>query len=244
MITGGSSGIGEALARRLAAHGWRCVLLARRADRLRAVAAEIGGEFEVCDVASRDQVDDVARRIVARHPRLALLVNNAGIPARSNFLDAEPERIEEVARINYLGSVWCLRAFLPGLLAAPRAHLVNVVSVAGAVSFAPGGPYTASKHAQLAFSRGIAPQLRKLGVRVHTILPGFVETEGFPQRSRLRGRILRSVVIEPEQVAAAVLDAIARDRPEVWVPSWYRAAAVPQALAPGLMARATGRTQR
>ena len=84
-------------------------------------------------------------------------------------------------RTNYLGGVWCLRAFLPGLEAAAPADVVNVVSVAGVVAFPPSGPYSASKHAQLAFSRATAAQLRPRGIRVHTVKPGFVETEGFPQ---------------------------------------------------------------
>ena len=131
---------------------------------------------------------------------MKLLVNNAGVAARADFLTGEPERIERVIRTNYLGSVWCLRAFLPALEAARPADVVNVVSVAGTVAFPPAGPYAASKHAQLAFSRAMSASLRTRGIRVHTVNPGFVETEGFPQRSRLRGPLLRTV-IEPEDVA-------------------------------------------
>ena len=86
MITGASSGIGEATARELAKRGWHCVLLARRADRLEAIAAEIGAEWETCDVRDRAQVDEVAARVLERHPAVALLVNNAGIPARADFI--------------------------------------------------------------------------------------------------------------------------------------------------------------
>ncbi|MDH5281588.1 MAG: SDR family oxidoreductase, partial [Thermoleophilia bacterium] len=150
VVTGASSGIGEATARELTARGWRCVLLARRADRLEAIATDIGAEWETCDVSDRAQVDDVAARILARYPSIALLVNNAGIPARGSFLDIDPERIERVTDVNYLGGVWCLRAFEPGLRAAAAAggaHVVNLVSVAGTVAFAPAGAYSASKHA-------------------------------------------------------------------------------------------------
>ena len=84
VITGASSGIGEAIARALARKHWHCVLLARRADALERIATEIAGEWEVCDVSDRVQVDEVAARVLDRHPSIGLLVNNAGIPARGS----------------------------------------------------------------------------------------------------------------------------------------------------------------
>jgi short-subunit dehydrogenase len=187
-------------------------------------------------------VERVAAAVTERHPRIQLLVNNAGIPGRAGFATIDPERLEEVLRVNYLGAVWCLRAFLPALEAAGRADVVNIVSVAGAVAFAPAGPYSASKHAQLAFSRASAAELRARGIHVHTVSPGFVETEGFPQATTLRSAILRRLVVGPERVAQHVLKVIERDKRETFVPGWYRAAAVAQALAPGLVARLSARS--
>jgi uncharacterized protein len=218
------------------------VLLARREERLRALAEELGGEAEVCDVTDRQAVDRVAETVRARHPRIALLVNNAGIPGRTGFLGLEPERIEQVMRTNYLGNVWCLRAFLPALEAGAPAHVVNIVSVAGTVAFAPSGPYSASKHAALAFSRATEAELRDRGIRVHTVNPGFVETEGFPQRAVLVNPLFRRAVIGPDVVAQAVLRALDRDQREIFVPRWYRVFALAQALAPGLVARASRRS--
>jgi short-subunit dehydrogenase len=235
VITGASSGIGEATARELAQRGWICVLLARRAAELERLAGEIGGEWEICDVADRAQVDDVAARVLGRHPAIGLLVNNAGIPARGSFLDIDPEIIERVTAVNYLGGVWCLRAFVPGLRAARDAHVVNVVSVSGTVPFAAAGAYSAAKHAQLAFSRSTAALLRPEGIQVHTVMPGFVETEGFPQRSKLRSRMLRRYVIEADDVAWAIVDAVEKGKAEVTVPWFpYRIASVAQALVPRL----------
>ena len=238
VITGASSGIGEATARELTGRGWFCVLIARREERLARLAAELGGEFEVCDVSDREAVDRTAGAVLARHPRIDLLVNNAGIPGRGDFLSLEPERIEAVMATNYLGSVWCTRAFVSGLVRDSR--IVNVVSVAGTVALAPAGPYAASKHAQLAFSRALTATLTPRGIGVLTVLPGFVETEGFPQRGRLRG-VLYSAVVDPALVGARIVDAVERGRRELFVPRWYRLFAVAQALAPTLVARVSER---
>jgi uncharacterized protein len=213
------------------------VLVARRRERLVALAAELAGEVEVCDVSDREAVGRMAAAVAERHAAVHLLVNNAGIAGRATFVDVEPERVEAVMRTNFLSGVWCLRAFLPALERGRPADVVNVVSVAGSVALPTSGPYAASKHAQLAFSRATAAQLRARGIRVHTVNPGFVETEGFPQRSVLASPILRRLVIGPEDVARHIVDAIERDRIETYVPGWYRAAVVVQALAPGLVTR-------
>jgi short-subunit dehydrogenase len=219
------------------------VLVARREERLRALAAELGDgtDVELCDVAERDDVERAAAAILERHPKIGLLVNNAGIPARGRFTEADPELIERVTKVNYLGGVWCLRAFMPGLAAAGEAHVVNVVSAAGTVSFAPAGPYSASKHAQLAFSRSTAALLKGTGVRVHTVIPGFVETEGFPQKAVLKSAILRRFVIDAPKVARTIANAVDRNRREVTVPWFpYRLIGIAQAVMPGVVAQFVG----
>jgi uncharacterized protein len=238
VVTGASSGIGAEIARGLSRAGWRCVLIARREDRLRALAEETGGEVEVCDVADRTAVEATAARVLDRHPRIGLLVNNAGIAGRASFLDGDPAAIEDVIRVNYLGGVWCLRAFLPGLEAAAPADVVNIVSVAGDVAFPPSGPYSASKHAQLAFSRATAAQLRRRHIRVHTVKPGFVETEGFPQA--WLPRPVQRIVIGPETVAAHVLASLEHGRGETSVPRYYGVAGKLQAVIPNSFARVLG----
>jgi short-subunit dehydrogenase len=241
VITGGSSGIGAALARRLAARSYRCVLVARGRERLERLAAEVGGEAEVCDVADRQAVEELADRVAKRHPAVRLLVNNAGVPGRQGFLELPPERIEEVMRVNYLGGVWCLRAFLPLLEAGAPATLVNVVSVAGTVSGGPSGPYSASKHAQIAFSRTVGAELAPRGVRVLTVNPGLTHTEGFPQDHFLSHPVFRHAVVTPEHVADAVVDALRHDRREVFVPGYYRVASVLQGLLPSTLTRLASR---
>lgn len=244
VVTGASSGIGEATARLLAQRGWHCVLVARRVERLEALAAELGGEVEVCDVGDRAALETLATRLLERHPAIHLLVNNAGMPARGTYLAVDLDLVEQVMRVNYLAGVILTRALTPGLEQATGqggAHVVNLVSVAGTVAFAPAGAYAASKHAQLAYSRSLRAALRGSGIAVHTVLPGFVETEGFPQKGVLRSALLARFVIQPPAVAEAVLKAVEKGRAEIVVPWFpYRIVGILQAVAPGLIGRFAG----
>lgn len=247
VVTGGSSGIGAEIGREFARRGWHSVLIARNEERLRAVADEIGGEYEVCNVGDREAVERTAKAIIARHPSIKLLVNNAGYsgrsvgePGRRGFLDADPERLEQLVRVNFLGAVWCLRAFMPALRAGRPSHVVNVASVAGTIAVPPG-PYSATKHALIAFSRALAATLPAEGIRVHTVNPGLVETPGFPQRGVLGSRLLERTVVEPDYVAKRIVRSVTRNRPEIFVPGWYRVPAWAQSLAPGLVSRLLAR---
>ena len=148
------------------------MLLARREELLQKLAEEVGGEYEVCDVGDRDAVDRTAAAVLERHPKIGLLVNNAGIPARTGFVDGDPERIELVTRVNYLGGVWCLRAFLPGLLAAAPSDLVNIASAAGTVTAGTSGPYAASKHAQVSFPARSRPNCTRSACAFTSSCPG------------------------------------------------------------------------
>ena len=220
------------------------MLIARNEERLRAVAAEVGGEYEVCDVGDREAVETMAAAVIARHPKIKLLVNNAGYsgrvagqPGRRGFLDTDPEQLERLVRVNFLGAVWCLRAFLPALRAASPSHVVNVASVAGTIAVPPG-PYSATKHALVAFSRSLAATLPAEGIRVLTVNPGFVETPGFPQRGALGSRVLERTVVEPAYVAKRVVHAVMRNRSEIFVPGWSLA----PGLVSGLLARRRSRT--
>jgi NAD(P)-dependent dehydrogenase (short-subunit alcohol dehydrogenase family) len=175
--------------------------------------------------------------VAERHEAVHLLVNNAGVPARGTFLGLPAERIEEVVRTNYLGGVWCTRAFLPLLERGAPAHVVNVVSVAGSVAVGSYGPYAAAKHAQAAFSRNVAAELAPHGIRVHTVNPGPTETDGFPQTRLLENHWSRRVVIQPDRVADVVVRVVERGKTETFVPPAFRLAAAASALVPGTMTR-------
>jgi NAD(P)-dependent dehydrogenase (short-subunit alcohol dehydrogenase family) len=239
VVTGASSGFGAEIARLLAERGTLCVLLARRAERLQALAEEISGEAEPCDVSDRQAVDAVAARVLERHPRIHVLVNNAGIPGRTGFVGGDPELIERTIQTNYLGGVWCFMAFLPGLRAAAPSDVVNIVSVSGVVAGPPSGAYSASKHAQLAFSRTIAAELRDERIRVHTVKPGFAETEGFPQS--WLPRPVQRFVIGPKEVAEHVLRSLDERRGETTVPWYYGPAGALQDLMPNVFTHVLSR---
>ena len=192
-------------------------------------------------MGERAQVEAAAARIGERHRAVHLLVNNAGIPAGGGYLTIPAERIETVTRVNYLGGVWCLRAFLSLLEAGAPSAVVNVTSVAGTVTAATSGPYAASKHAQLAFSRSVSRELAPRGIQVHSVNPGPVHTVGFPQERLLDGRWSRRLVIGPERVAEAIVRAVEGRRQEIFVPGAFRLAAAAQALAPGTLTKLAAR---
>ncbi|CAB4704065.1 MAG: SDR family NAD(P)-dependent oxidoreductase [Actinobacteria bacterium] len=230
VVTGASSGIGAALCQELHKQGHLVVGLSRR-------EAPDADEHEVCDVSDRASVAAAANRVLTRHPQIAILINNAGIPARGGFSDIDEDRIEAVTATNYLGSVWVFRAFESGLVRG--SYVVNIVSVAGTVA---AGPYSAAKHAQLAFSRSLAVELAPRGVGVLTVNPGYVETDGFPQRGR--HGIFDRIVVDPPLVATQIIEGMAKDKREMFIPGWYRPAAWFQALAPATVARLRGRRAR
>ena len=242
VVTGASSGIGEATARLLARNGWHCVLIARREDVLAQLASELDAEYEVCDVADRAAVAATTAHILERHPAVDLLVNSAGILARGSFVEASLDLVERALVVNYLGCVWMTRGLLDGIREAARtggrAHVATIASIGGAIVFTPAAPYSASKHAQVAFSRSLRASLRGSGVEVHTILPGFVTTPGFPHPKLFATPLGRPFVVGPERVAAKVLSAVERGKAEVVVPWFpYRLGSIAQALAPSLTAR-------
>lgn len=178
VVTGASSGIGEATARLLAAHGFRVVCAARRADRVEALAAEIDGVAVACDVTS---ADDVARLAEAAGPRVHVLVNNAGgalglEPVAAADLDLWQQMYDS----NVIGTVRVTKALLPALVAADEEGVVvNVGSVAGFTAYEGGGGYTAAKHGVHVVTETLRLELFDQPVRITLVAPGMVRTDEF-----------------------------------------------------------------
>jgi short-subunit dehydrogenase len=238
VITGASSGIGEATARRLARDGAQLVLVARREDRLRALADELGGATVVAlDLTDDDAPQRVADAVESEHGRLDLLVNNAGSAWRGTFADTGWEHIERHMKLNFEATVRLTHALLPLLRRSAPSSIVNVASVAGRISRARSVAYSASKFALIGWSDGLHAEERAFGVHVGMVLPGFVATEGFPQRELMEKRLTRRIVSTPDKVAKAILQAGPGGKAERYVPRPYWVIAALRTLAPALIRR-------
>jgi NADP-dependent 3-hydroxy acid dehydrogenase YdfG len=174
VVTGASSGIGEATARRLAALGFDVVVGARREDRLRAVAEEIGARWAVLDVTDTGSVD----RFCSRIDECRVLVNNAGGAFGLERIEAADEdEWRAMYDVNVLGTLRVTKRLLPLLEASGDGHVVTVGSIAGYEPYIGGAGYNAAKFAVRAFSRVLRMELLGRPVRVSEIAPGMVATE-------------------------------------------------------------------
>ncbi|MCV7198347.1 SDR family NAD(P)-dependent oxidoreductase [Mycobacterium angelicum] len=174
VITGASSGIGEATAKMLAAQGFHVVAVARRADRITALADEIGGTAVVTDVTDAAAVDALANGL----GRVDVLVNNAGgARGLESVIDADLEHWRWMWETNVLGTLRVTRALLPKLIASGDGLVVTITSIAALEVYDGGAGYTAAKHAQGALHRTLRGELLGKPVRLTEIAPGAVETE-------------------------------------------------------------------
>jgi short-subunit dehydrogenase len=228
VVTGASAGIGRATAIAFARRGSVLVLSARRRELLEDLAREIERDGGRAGVVPADVTDDrdvaaLAEATHAAHGRCDVLVNNAGVPGGGPFAEVTPERIDSIVRTNLLGLLSVTRAFLPEMLEAGRGHVVNVASIAGLVALPGAAVYSATKHAVVAFSEALDGEVRERGVRVTSVNPGLVRTEGFPQTD-----VPSSLLVSLDRVADTIVR-VARDgtAPAVSVP---HAAAVLPAL--------------
>jgi short-subunit dehydrogenase len=243
LVTGASSGIGRALARRLAREGARVALVARRAEELEAAAAEIngaGGEALAlpCDVAEREQVERCAARAREAWGGIDLLVNNAGYGHHRRFLDWDVADIERMMRVNYLGTVYFTKALLPQMVEQRRGWLVFVSSVAGKIAPPEESAYAASKFAMAGLASSLSFEVEDAGVHVLTVCPGIIRTPFFDEEALSRmPPVARSQMAEPEALVDAILAALAKGRREITFPSGIAPAYVIQAIAPEFMRR-------
>jgi short-subunit dehydrogenase len=244
VITGASSGIGEAAARRLAAEpGARLVLVARREERLRALAEELGGATVVAlDLTDDDAPARVREAVEREHGgRLDLLVNNAGASWNAPFGEGGFANVQRTMALNFDAQLRLTEALLPLLRASAPSSIVNVASTAGRVGRAAGGAYSASKFAFAGWTDSLHLEEKPHGVHVGLVLPGFVATEGFPQTMLVERSLTRWAVSRPERVADAIMDAGPGGRAERYVPRAYWLAALLRIAAPRLVRRAMQR---
>jgi NADP-dependent 3-hydroxy acid dehydrogenase YdfG len=220
LVTGASSGIGEAAALSLAGHGATVAIAARRRDRLDELAghiSEAGGRVLAieADVASREQAQGLIDRTVGELGRLDTLVNNAGVMLLGPVVDAPLEEWERMIAVNVEGLLYCAHAALPHLLAAaqdsPRrvADLVNISSVAGRVARSGNAVYNLTKHGVGAFSEALRQEVAGRHVRVSLVEPGAVATElSSHNRPEIREQIGQRFADVERLAAEDIADAI------------------------------------
>jgi short-subunit dehydrogenase len=224
IITGGTGGLGVALAKQYLAAGNDVVITGRDESKLRAVKAELDMHKQLhiykLDVTDNEAVRAFAAWIKIRFNRCDILVNNAGTAVFKPFAEHSPEEMREIFRVNVDAPFYMTRAFLPMMQAAKRGHIVNIASLAGRVATAKASVYAASKAAVIRFSEGLRHELTGSGVYVTCVMPGPIDTP-FLHRADTTGQYrekVRRFLLSPEKTAHAIVRAVDAKRAEVSMP--------------------------
>ncbi|MFP4562226.1 MAG: SDR family oxidoreductase [Spirochaetia bacterium] len=214
-ITGGNSGIGAALAEACARRGARCVISARNEETLEETAADLNGRYGegtaeavTLDLEHRESIERAVERAAAGPP-VDILFNNAGISQRALFAETEPEVLERMIAVNLTGHILLTRMVLPRMLERRRGTIVGVSSLAGMVPSPLRAGYCAAKRGLLGFYESLRLELGGTGVRVMTVIPGFVRTE--ISRNALEGDGSRHRVMDPNQAGGITPERCAED---------------------------------
>jgi NAD(P)-dependent dehydrogenase (short-subunit alcohol dehydrogenase family) len=237
LVTGGSSGLGRAIAEAFAAAGAKLVVAGLEADAVEQTATEIGRQGgdvlgAQTDVTRQEDVDRLFARALERFGRLDVLVNCAGRSMRGKLIDTTPEQFRDLMELNLLGTVRCTRAAVPHLL-KQRGHVVNLGSLAAKSAARWVGAYPATKHAVAGYSQQLRLELGPEGLHVLLVCPGPIARkeprlyplqglEDLPERARQPGAGVRIQGIPPEKLARAILRACERRRPELVIPAKAR----------------------
>lgn len=232
LLTGASGGIGQAIARALAARGGRLILTGRRAEVLEPLAQELGGRALAVDLADRDAPE----RLVAQAGDVDVLVANAALPASGTLDDYSLEQIDRALDVNLRAPIALAKLLAEPMAARGRGHLVFISSLSGKSAQPGGSLYSATKFGMRGFALGLREDLRDRGVGVSTVFPGFIRDAGMFAEAGVelpKGVATRS----PEDVAAGVVKAIEQNRAELDVaPLSLRAGAIAAGVAPQLAA--------
>lgn len=243
VVTGASSGIGEATAVRLAGAGMDVVAVARRRDRLEALAAAHDSVHAyAADVTRTSDVDALAAFVADRFGVCHALVNNAGVGGGAFGSRDDLQDAMRTLDVNLGGTVRCTAAFAELLASSAPARVVNVGSVSGKIGLGPAA-YAASKFGMVGFSEALSFSWADRDVVVCQLNPGYAVTEGFPQR-QVFGTPMERLLVGPDEVAEAILDALVDGLTERTVPKVYRGFVVLRHLVPPLYRRLASRNPR
>ncbi|HUY87157.1 MAG TPA: SDR family NAD(P)-dependent oxidoreductase [Pirellulales bacterium] len=238
LVTGGSSGLGRAIAEAFASAGARVVIAARHAEALEQTAAQLAQNGRqvlpiAADVTRQEDVERLVTRTIDEFGRLDVLVNNAGRSMRRPVLDTTPEDFQQLMELNLIGLVRTTRAAAPHLLAS-RGHLVNIGSLAGKSAARWIGAYPATKFAVSAYSQQLRLELGPQGLHVLLVCPGPIardeprddssreirgdDAAGVPARALQPGAGVKTKAIRPDRLAAAILRSCEKRKAELIVP--------------------------
>lgn len=240
LVTGASSGIGAAVARSLATEGWELLVSGRDRARLDTVARETSAVAIPCDLSTADGPRQLAHRAFGKAQDIDLLVAAAGVGWAGPFASMPADEVDHVLTVDLVSVVHLVRQLLPHMTARRQGRLVLIGSVAGSVGVREEAVYSAAKAGLGAFADALRYELKGTGVRVTHVVPGVVDTPFFARRGVPYART-RPRPVPPERVAAAVVTAVRRDQPEVFVPGWLRMPVAVRALAPTTYRRLAGR---
>jgi 3-oxoacyl-[acyl-carrier protein] reductase len=245
VITGASRGIGKATALAAAGKGATVGLMARTEAELAAVLKEAGGKgaIAVADVGDGEQIRAALAQLERDLGPVDILVANAGIGAYGPFADIDPADIERIVRVNTLGTLYAVRAVVPGMIERRRGHIVTIGSIAGRIGSPFEAAYAASKFAQVGFTEAISVELSPYNVGVSMVNPGPVQTDFFDARGHAYARS-RPKQVPAEDVAAAVIKAVETNRLEQFVPRWFSPAVMVRHLLPGIFVSGTRRSMK
>ncbi len=237
VVTGGSAGLGRAIAEQLAQRGARIALVARgqaALDRAAAALRQHGGDVQsfAADLTQQADVDRLFATLAERYDRLDLLVNCAGRSARGEALQTTPDDFQALWELNFLATVRCTRAAAPRLLAS-RGHLVNIGSLAAKSASRYLGAYPASKFAVAAYSQQLRLELRPQGLHVLLVCPGPIardesgnryaaQSADLPEAAKRPGGGVKVSALDPHRLAERILRACERRDPELVIPGKAR----------------------
>ncbi len=224
IVTGASRGIGPFIARALARERMNVALVARSAEPLAEVAAELEGMgvralAVPADLTRREDLEALVERVTGELGGIDVLVNNAGIEVRGPYHTTTPDEIEQVLQANLTAPMLLTRLVLPGMLERGRGHIINVASLAGKMGIPYFGAYSASKAGLIGFTRALRAEYRESGIGASAVLLGYVREAGLYQRALEETGVGVPTLMtsSPEAVAKAVLRALRRDLAEVMV---------------------------
>jgi NAD(P)-dependent dehydrogenase (short-subunit alcohol dehydrogenase family) len=228
LVTGGSSGIGFALAAELLKQGAKVVIVGLHGNAVEDALARLGGrgpglDAYVCDIAVPEDVERTAAAVVAAHGHPDILVNNAGFATYRTFEQSDAAEIERLLSVNFGGAVRMTKAFLAGMISRRSGQIIMVASIAGRLGITPNAVYCAAKHGMLAWSQCLALELKRFGISVGVICPGRVETSFFDHETfrKRRQRKEAELTVSMPVVVDAIIDTIERRLPLRHVPRYF-----------------------